>query len=64
MKKAVSWRTLVALDPKVKRTWEDLQSRSDQPVNAIGMPIHDHDKNTLRVWKEEGIDKFLKPKGS
>jgi hypothetical protein len=45
------------LDPKIKRNWEDIQKRYQYPVNAIGVRI---DKETLRVWKENGIDKFVK----
>jgi hypothetical protein len=48
------------LDPRVKRTWEELQRKFHYPVNAIGLRINDKDKETLKVWKEEGIDKFLK----
>lgn len=48
------------LDPKVKRNWEEIQSRHDYPVNAIGVRIKDSDKATLAVWKAEGIDKFMK----
>jgi hypothetical protein len=47
------------LDPRVKRTWEELQKKFHYPVNAIGLRIHDKDKETLKVWKDEGIDKFL-----
>lgn len=48
------------LDPKIKRNWEDIQKRYQYPVNAIGVKIDPKDKETLRVWRENGIDKFLK----
>jgi hypothetical protein len=48
------------LDPKIKRNWEDIQKRYQYPVNAIGVRIDPKDKETLRVWKENGIDKFVK----
>ncbi len=48
------------LDPKIKRNWEDIQRRHQVPVNAIGVKIDPKDKETLRVWRENGIDKFLK----
>ena len=48
------------LDPRVKRNWEDIQKRYQYPVNAIGVKIDPKDKETLRVWRENGIDKFLK----
>jgi hypothetical protein len=48
------------IDPRVKKNWEEIQKKYDVPVNAIGVKIQDKDKETLKVWKEEGIDKFLK----
>ena len=50
----------MALDPYIKKNWIELQKKHEQPVNAIGMKIDAKDSNTLRVWKEEGIDKFVK----
>ncbi|MEZ4273338.1 MAG: hypothetical protein R3C68_18450 [Myxococcota bacterium] len=50
----------MALDEKVKQTWQDIQSRHDVPVNAIGVPIRKNDANAFKVWKDEGIDAFLK----
>jgi hypothetical protein len=48
------------LDPRIKKNWIEIQKRHDVPVNAIGMKIDPKDTNTLRVWRDEGIDKFLK----
>ncbi|NWJ49034.1 MAG: hypothetical protein HXX08_24520 [Chloroflexi bacterium] len=48
------------LDPRIKRNWEDIQKRHSYPVNAIGVRIDPKDKETLRVWRENGIDRFLK----
>ena len=48
------------LDPKIRRNWEEIQKRYTYPVNAIGMKIDAKDKETLRVWRENGIDKFMK----
>jgi hypothetical protein len=48
------------LDPKVKKNWEEIQKRYDFPVNALGVRIKENDQQTLKVWKEEGIDKFVK----
>jgi hypothetical protein len=50
----------MALDAKIKKTWIETQKRHDVPVNAIGVKIDPKDANTLRVWREEGIDKFVK----
>jgi hypothetical protein len=50
----------MALDPRIKKNWAEAQKQSDVPVNAIGMKIDPKDANTLRIWKEEGIDKLLK----
>jgi hypothetical protein len=48
------------LDPKIKRNWEDIQKRYAYPVNAIGVKIDPKDKETLKVWRDNGIDKFVK----
>jgi hypothetical protein len=48
------------LDPAIKRTWIDIQRNHPLPVNAIGVPIDPKDQMTLKVWREEGIDKFIK----
>lgn len=48
------------LDPRVKKNWEEIQKKHDYPVNAIGVRIQDKDQATLKVWKDEGIDKFVK----
>ncbi len=50
----------MAIDPAVRRNWEEIQKKYDTPVNAIGVKIAPRDEKTLKVWKEEGIDKFLK----
>ncbi len=48
------------IDPAVKKNWEEIQKRFDVPVNAIGVKIDGKDQKMLKVWKDEGIDKFLK----
>ncbi len=50
----------MVLDPAVKRNWIEIQKEHAVPVNAIGVKIKSNDEKTLKVWKEEGIDKFLK----
>jgi len=50
----------MALDPAVKKNWVETQKKHDYPVNAIGVRIDPNDEKTLTVWREEGIDKFLK----
>ncbi len=49
-----------AINPVVKKNWEELQKRYDVPVNAIGVKIDPKDQATLKVWKDLGIDKFVK----
>jgi len=44
----------------MKKNWIDLQKKSEVPVNAIGVKIDPKDQATLRVWKQEGIDQFVK----
>lgn len=48
------------LDTAIKRTWIEIQKNHAVPVNAIGVPIDPKDQVTLRVWREEGIDRFVK----
>lgn len=50
----------MGIDNSVKKNWIEIQKKHAVPVNAIGMKIKDNDVKTLAVWKEEGIDKFLK----
>lgn len=50
----------MGLDTNVKRNWIELQKKYDHPVNAIGVKIKPNDEKTLKVWKEEGIDQFVK----
>jgi hypothetical protein len=48
------------LSEAVKKNWIEIQKKYDVPVNAIGMKIDSKDEKTLKVWKEEGIDRFMK----
>ena len=50
----------MGLDNAIKKNWIDIQKRHDVPVNAIGVKIDPKDKKTLKVWKEEGIDQFVR----
>ena len=50
----------MSLDPRVKKTWIELQKKSVVPVNALGVKIDTKDQATMRVWKQEGIDQFVK----
>ncbi len=50
----------VAISPAVKKNWIEIQTKRDVPVNAIGMKIDPKDVQTLAVWREEGIDQFLR----
>ena len=43
------------IDERIKKSWIELQARSDVTVNAIGVKIKPKD-----VWKEEGTDRFLR----
>lgn len=49
----------MTLDPEVKKNWIEIQKKHSIPVNAIGVKIDPKDEATLKVWKEEGIDKFM-----
>ncbi|WP_167332856.1 hypothetical protein [Desulfogranum japonicum] len=50
----------MALNETIKRNWIETQKKHDVPVNALGVKIDPKDKKTMKVWKEEAIDKFLK----
>lgn len=50
----------MGLNEAVKSNWIEIQKRYDVPVNAIGVKIDANDQETLKVWKEEGIDSFVK----
>jgi hypothetical protein len=50
----------MSLDPAVKKNWIDIQKQHHVPVNAIGVKIDSKDEKTMKVWKEEGIDEFVK----
>ena len=50
----------MTIDNAVKKNWIDVQKKHDVPVNAIGVKINPKDDRTLKVWKEEGIDQFVK----
>jgi len=48
------------LDNGVKKNWIEIQRKHSVPVNAIGLKIDPKDSNTLKVWRDEGIDQFVK----
>ncbi len=50
----------MALDPAVKKNWIEIQKKHEFPVNAIGMRIKPMDNKTIRVWKEEGIQQYMR----
>jgi hypothetical protein len=50
----------MALDPAVRKNWIEIQKQHSVPVNAVGIEINPNDKETLKVWKEEGIDQHVK----
>lgn len=50
----------MAIDPAIRKNWIEIQKRNESPVNAIGVKINPKDEKTLKVWKEEGIDRFIK----
>lgn len=48
----------MAINPQIKKNWIEIQKRHKVPVNAIGVEIDPKDKMTMRVWREEGIEKY------
>lgn len=45
---------------QIRKNWIEIQKKNDAPVNAIGVKIDSKDEKTLKIWKEEGIDAFVK----
>jgi hypothetical protein len=50
----------MGLEPAIKKNWIEIQKQHYVPVNAIGVKIEPKDEKTLKVWREEGIDEFIK----
>lgn len=50
----------MGIDSSIKKNWIEIQKKNDVPVNAIGVKIKDNDVKTLKIWKDEGIDKFIR----
>jgi len=50
----------MGLDSAIKKNWIEIQKQHDVPINAIGVKIDAKDNKTLNVWKDEGIDQFMK----
>ena len=48
------------IDTAIKKNWIELQKKQSVPVNAIGIKIDSKDEATLKVWRDEGIDQFVK----
>ncbi|MGE4559458.1 MAG: hypothetical protein AB7E77_04625 [Desulfobulbus sp.] len=48
------------IDSLIKKNWIEIQKKNTAPVNAIGVKINPKDEKTMKVWKDEGIDQFLK----
>ena len=50
----------MAVSEQIRKNWEEIQRKYDYPVNAIGVKIETKDERTLKVWREEGIDQFVR----
>jgi len=50
----------MAVSESIKKNWIEIQKNHSVPVNAIGVKIDPKDEKTMKVWKEEGIDNFVK----
>jgi hypothetical protein len=50
----------MAISEAIKKNWVAIQQKYSVPVNAIGVKIRKDDEKTLKIWKEEGLNKFLK----
>ncbi len=50
----------MAISEAIKKNWVEIQKKHSVPVNAIGVQIRKDDEKTLKIWQDEGINKFLK----
>ena len=50
----------MALDATIKKNWIEIQKKNTVPVSAIGVKINPKDEKTLKIWKDEGVDAFVK----
>lgn len=50
----------MAISESVKKNWAEVQKKFEFPVNAIGVKIDAKDAKTMSIWKENGIDTFVK----
>jgi hypothetical protein len=50
----------MGISEAIKKNWIAIQKKNTVPVNAIGVKIRKDDEKTLKIWQDEGIDKFLK----
>ena len=50
----------MGITPQIKKNWIEIQKKHSAPVNAIGVKIDDKDAATLKLWRNEGIDQFVK----
>ena len=50
----------MTINPQIKKNWISIQKKHSVPVNAIGVKIDSKDEATLKVWRSEGIDDFVK----
>ena len=50
----------MGINESIKKNWINIQKRNSVPVNAIGAKINSKDEKSLGVWRQEGIDKFMK----
>lgn len=50
----------MGLNPLVKNNWIEIQKKHRVPVNALGIKINPKDERTMKIWKQEEIDKFVK----
>jgi len=47
------------VDAAVRKNWIEMQKRHEEPISPIGLRIDPKDQMTLKVWRDEGIDRFV-----
>ncbi len=48
------------ISESLKKHWKNIQQKSKVPVNAFGVKIDPKDRKLIKIWKDEGINKYLK----
>lgn len=54
----------MALPSHIREIWIEIQKHYSYPVCSIGVMIDPRDADTLKIWRSEGIERFMKAAGA